>query len=56
MKYQVIGLNEDGSYVGYKQDVFDTQLEADTFIGIEMTQIQEENVELIIVKLIEEER
>jgi hypothetical protein len=54
MKYQVIAINVDGEYVGYSDDIFDTEEEAGTFIGIESTQIEMDAVEkFIIVKLIE---
>ena len=54
MKYQVIAINGDGEYIGYKDDVFDSKEEAETFINIEYTQLFDETAEFVIVKLIEE--
>jgi len=51
MKYQVIAINEQGEYVGYEKDVFETEIEAETFIGIEGTQIEANNVEFHVLKL-----
>lgn len=53
MKYQVIAVNDEGEYVGYKNDIFDTEIEASTFIGIEITQIESDDIKFHIVKLID---
>lgn len=53
MKFQVIAINEEGEYVGYKQDVFKTQKEAEKYIkGIfkELLGIQEFHIVKIIEK------
>jgi hypothetical protein len=54
MKYQVIAINEQGEYVGYEKDIFKTEIEAETFIGIEGTQMEADNVEFHILKLMNE--
>lgn len=56
MKYQVFGINIDGEYITYKDDIFNTKKEAQNFINIEKENIQIDNVELKIMKVIDEVR
>lgn len=55
MKFQVIGINEEGEYVGYNTDIFNTQELADQHIKECVEEVEHHglDVEFHIVKIIE---